>query len=139
MARIRDIRLIPLAYHMPRIKAYGMARRLVASRGATLVFDVRGPKLGGDVLATRRQVDRGKPSSVHIEVEERPPASRATSHRPVAHCSASVEPWRPKVSHARLVQQRASKRGPSETRRPAALGFNAGASSGPVTPAAPRL
>ena len=37
MARIRDIRLIPLAYHMPQIKAYGMARRLVASRGATLV------------------------------------------------------------------------------------------------------
>src|ERR671910_2642050 len=37
MARIRDVRLIPLAYHMPPIKAYGMARRLVASRGATLV------------------------------------------------------------------------------------------------------
>ena len=37
MTRIRDIRLIPLAYHMPPIKAYGMARRLVASRGTTLV------------------------------------------------------------------------------------------------------
>ena len=37
MARIRDIRLIPLAFQMPQIKAYGMARRLVASRGATLV------------------------------------------------------------------------------------------------------
>ena len=37
MARIRDIRLIPLAYHMPPVKAYGMARRLVASRGTTLV------------------------------------------------------------------------------------------------------
>ena len=37
MARIRDIRLIPLAYHMPQIKAYGMARRLVSSRGTTLV------------------------------------------------------------------------------------------------------
>jgi hypothetical protein len=28
MSRIRDIRLIPLAYHMPQAKAYGMARRL---------------------------------------------------------------------------------------------------------------
>ena len=37
MARIRDIRLIPLAFEMAQIKAYGMARRLVASRGATLV------------------------------------------------------------------------------------------------------
>jgi D-galactarolactone cycloisomerase len=37
MARIRDIRLIPLAYDMPPSKAYGMARRLAASRGATLV------------------------------------------------------------------------------------------------------
>jgi D-galactarolactone cycloisomerase len=37
MARIRDIRLIPLAYHMAPIKAYGMARRLVSSRGTTLV------------------------------------------------------------------------------------------------------
>ena len=37
MARIRDIRLIPLAYHMPPGKAYGMARRLVASRGTSLV------------------------------------------------------------------------------------------------------
>ena len=37
MARIRDIRLISLAFQMPQIKAYGMARRLVASRGATLV------------------------------------------------------------------------------------------------------
>jgi D-galactarolactone cycloisomerase len=37
MARIRDIRLIPLAYDMAPIKAYGMARRLAASRGATLV------------------------------------------------------------------------------------------------------
>jgi len=37
MTRIRDIRLIPLAYQMPPIKAYGMARRLVASRGTTLV------------------------------------------------------------------------------------------------------
>ena len=31
MARIRDIRLIPLAFQMPQIKAYGMARRLVAA------------------------------------------------------------------------------------------------------------
>jgi D-galactarolactone cycloisomerase len=37
MARIRDIRLIPLAYRMPEVKAYGMARRLVSSRGTTLV------------------------------------------------------------------------------------------------------
>ena len=37
MARIRDIRLVPLAYHMAPSKAYGMARRLVASRGTTLV------------------------------------------------------------------------------------------------------
>jgi D-galactarolactone cycloisomerase len=37
MARIRDIRLTPLAYHMPQIKAYGMARRLISSRGAILV------------------------------------------------------------------------------------------------------
>jgi D-galactarolactone cycloisomerase len=37
MTRIRDIRLIPLAYHMPKVKAYGMARRLVASRGTVLV------------------------------------------------------------------------------------------------------
>ena len=36
VTRIRDIRLIPLAYHMPQAKVYGMARRLVASRGATL-------------------------------------------------------------------------------------------------------
>jgi len=37
MARIRDIRLIPLVYHMPPIKAYGMARRLVSARGTSLV------------------------------------------------------------------------------------------------------
>lgn len=37
MARIRDIRLIPLRYDMPRIKAYGMARGVIASRQASLV------------------------------------------------------------------------------------------------------
>ena len=37
MTRIRDVRLLPLAYEVPPGKAYGMARRLVAGRGATLV------------------------------------------------------------------------------------------------------
>ncbi len=37
MPRIRDIRLIPLAYRMPEVRAYGMARALVSERGSTLV------------------------------------------------------------------------------------------------------
>lgn len=37
MARIRDIRLIPLRYDLPKIKAYGMARGLTAFRQATIV------------------------------------------------------------------------------------------------------
>jgi len=37
MARIRDIRLIPLAYRMPPVRAYGMARALTAERGCALV------------------------------------------------------------------------------------------------------
>ena len=37
MARIRDIRLIPLAWRMPEVRAYGMARALTAERGTTLV------------------------------------------------------------------------------------------------------
>ncbi len=37
MARIRDIRLIPLAYRMPELRAYGMARALVTERGCNLV------------------------------------------------------------------------------------------------------
>jgi len=37
MARIRDIRLIPLVYRMPQVRAYGMARSLTAERGCSLV------------------------------------------------------------------------------------------------------
>jgi D-galactarolactone cycloisomerase len=37
MARIRDIRLIPLEYTMDPIKAYGMSRSLIAARAACLV------------------------------------------------------------------------------------------------------
>ena len=37
MARIRDIRLIPLAYRMPEVRAYGMARALITERGSNLV------------------------------------------------------------------------------------------------------
>ena len=37
MARIRDIRLIPLAWRMPEIRAYGMARALTAERGTCLI------------------------------------------------------------------------------------------------------
>jgi len=37
MARIRDIRLIPLVYRMPQVRAYGMARALTAERGCALV------------------------------------------------------------------------------------------------------
>jgi D-galactarolactone cycloisomerase len=37
MTRIRDIRLIPLAYRMPQVRAYGMARSLTAERGCSLV------------------------------------------------------------------------------------------------------
>ena len=37
MARIRDIRLIPLAYRMPDMQAYGMARGLTAERGCALL------------------------------------------------------------------------------------------------------
>lgn len=37
MARIRDIRLIPLAYRMPPLRAYGMARGLTAERGCALI------------------------------------------------------------------------------------------------------
>jgi L-alanine-DL-glutamate epimerase-like enolase superfamily enzyme len=37
MANIRDIRLIPLSYELPQIRAYGMAGRLIAGRGAALV------------------------------------------------------------------------------------------------------
>ena len=34
MARIRDIRLIPLAYRMPELRAYGMARSIISERGS---------------------------------------------------------------------------------------------------------
>jgi D-galactarolactone cycloisomerase len=37
MARIRDIRLIPLSYRMPDVRAYGMARALTAERGCALL------------------------------------------------------------------------------------------------------
>ena len=37
MARIRDIRLIPLAWGMPKVRAYGMARALTAERGCALL------------------------------------------------------------------------------------------------------
>jgi D-galactarolactone cycloisomerase len=37
MARIRDIRLIPLEYPMAQIKAYGMSRSLMAARASCLV------------------------------------------------------------------------------------------------------
>lgn len=37
MARIRDIRLIPLEYPMPAIEAYGMSRNLIAARASCLV------------------------------------------------------------------------------------------------------
>ena len=37
MTRIRDIRLIPLAYRMPQVRAYGMARGLTAERGCALI------------------------------------------------------------------------------------------------------
>src|SRR5918993_4952558 len=37
MARIRDIRLIPLAWRMPKVRAYGMARALTAERGCALL------------------------------------------------------------------------------------------------------
>jgi len=37
MARIRDIRLIPLAWRMPEVRAYGMARALTAERGSSLL------------------------------------------------------------------------------------------------------
>ena len=37
MARIRDIRLIPLAWRMPQVRAYGMARALTAERGCALL------------------------------------------------------------------------------------------------------
>jgi D-galactarolactone cycloisomerase len=37
MARIRDVRLIPLVYRMPPVRAYGMARGLTAERGCSLV------------------------------------------------------------------------------------------------------
>ena len=37
MARIRDIRLIPLGYRMPDVQAYGMARALTAERGCALL------------------------------------------------------------------------------------------------------
>ena len=37
MTRIRDIRLIPLVYRMPQVRAYGMARGLTAERGCALV------------------------------------------------------------------------------------------------------
>jgi D-galactarolactone cycloisomerase len=37
MSRIRDIRLIPLVHRMPQVRAYGMARGLIAERGCALV------------------------------------------------------------------------------------------------------
>jgi D-galactarolactone cycloisomerase len=37
MARIRDIRLIPLAWRMPKVRAYGMARALTAERASALL------------------------------------------------------------------------------------------------------
>jgi D-galactarolactone cycloisomerase len=37
MARIRDIRLIPLVYRMPPVRAYGMVRGLTAERGCALL------------------------------------------------------------------------------------------------------
>jgi D-galactarolactone cycloisomerase len=37
MARIRDVRLIPLVYRMPPVRAYGMARGQTAERGCALL------------------------------------------------------------------------------------------------------
>jgi len=39
MARIRDIRLIPLSYRMAQLRAYGMARALTAERALVTALD----------------------------------------------------------------------------------------------------
>jgi D-galactarolactone cycloisomerase len=77
MARIRDIRLIPLAYRMPDLGAYGMARALVTERWSNLVeVETEDGVVGigeawGPARATAGYLDLIKPAYIGRELFER--------------------------------------------------------------------
>jgi D-galactarolactone cycloisomerase len=77
MTRIRDIRLIPLAYRMPRVRAYGMARSLTAERGCSLVeVETEDGVVGigeawGPAKATAGYLEVIKPAYIGRELFER--------------------------------------------------------------------
>lgn len=77
MTRIRDIRLIPLAYRMPQVRAYGMARSLTAERGCSLVeVETEDGVVGigeawGPAKATAGYLEVIKPAYIGREVFER--------------------------------------------------------------------
>jgi len=77
MARIRDIRLIPLVYRMPPVRAYGMARALTAERGCALVeVETEDGVIGigeawGPAKATAGYLELIKPAYIGRELYDR--------------------------------------------------------------------